>query len=317
MKTHMSTLIRLVLIITLGMASCTAPANQPAPTQPAPTPITPAQLSPTMPPLAESSPTMVVEDMIKHLNEGDSEGSLAYFADNATIYFVGMPPTGMEIYQGKEQLRAVWEDSVANHFKWEVDRISADGDIVTAKTRTWHDFTRQLGVAPNEFTDIYVVKDGKITTYSSTLSEASLAKLMPALAKVLPAAETPTPSTENPLSMMTVTLSDGTCSYTGPQALKAGEINVTWEVKDRDQKKYGLTFFSLDPDKNLVDLMAATIRSVPPEWSNLIWYQEQGPNTSQTYTVTVGVEQGPMYGVCWSKPPDLPIGNFGAVEVKP
>ena len=114
---------------------------------------------------------------------------------------------------------------------------------------------------------------------------------------------------------MTVTLSDGTCSYHGPLILKAGEIKVTWEVKEQDQKTYGLTLFTLNADKDLVDLMAATARSAPPEWVNMILYQEQSPQTSQTYNLTV--DKGPIYVVCWSKPPDMPIGNLGAFEVKP
>jgi ketosteroid isomerase-like protein len=119
--------------------------------------------------VTKASPTpssTLIMDMVKHLNDGDAEGSLAYFADNARIYFVGMPPTGMEIYQGREALRPVWEDSAQNHFKWEVEITSSDGDRVTAKTKTWHDFTRQLEVAPNEYNDVFVVRDGRITAYT-------------------------------------------------------------------------------------------------------------------------------------------------------
>ena len=94
-----------------------------------------------------------------------------------------------------------------------------------------------------------------------------------------------------------------------------GEIKVTWDVKDQNQKTYGLTFFTLDRDKDLIDLMAATARPVPPDWSNLMMYQEQGPNTSQTYSLKA--DQGPVYIVCWSKPPDITIGNVGPFEVQP
>jgi hypothetical protein len=39
--------------------------------------------------------------MIERLNAGDVEGSLAYFADDAVVYFMGFPPTGIEVYKGK------------------------------------------------------------------------------------------------------------------------------------------------------------------------------------------------------------------------
>ena len=90
MKTRLSNLIPLILILILGISGCAAPASPPAPSQPPPTPIPPTKLSPT-----ENPRSAVVLDMVKHLNDGDAEGSLAYFADNAMIYFIGMPPTGV------------------------------------------------------------------------------------------------------------------------------------------------------------------------------------------------------------------------------
>jgi hypothetical protein len=41
--------------------------------------------------------------MVERVNAGDAEGSLAYFADDVTGYIVGLPPTGMEVYRGKEE----------------------------------------------------------------------------------------------------------------------------------------------------------------------------------------------------------------------
>jgi hypothetical protein len=44
-------------------------------------------------------------------------------------------------------------------------------------------------------------------------------------------------------------------------------------------------------------------------------YEELGPGKSATYTFTV--EQGPVYLVCFSKPPDIAIGNAGPFTVVP
>jgi hypothetical protein len=76
-----------------------------------------------------------------------------------------MPPTGVEIYRGKEGIRPIWEECIGSHFKMEVEIVSVTGDVVNARSKTWHDFTRQLGVAPNEFVETYVVKDGKIPLF--------------------------------------------------------------------------------------------------------------------------------------------------------
>jgi hypothetical protein len=46
----------------------------------------------------------------------------------------------------------------------------------------------------------------------------------------------------------------------------------------------------------------------------MLLIQELGPGKTQTYNFTV--KEGPVYGICWSKPPDLPIGAVGPFEVK-
>jgi ketosteroid isomerase-like protein len=302
MKTCLKNFVVLFLAFALSLAGCAAPAT---PT-PAPIPVTGGEA-------AENPLAKVVLNMAERLNAGDLEGSLNYFADDAITYFVGLPPTGMEIYHGKEGIRPTWKDCIDNHFKMEVEIVSVVGEVVNARSKTWHDFTRQLGVAPNEFVETYVVKDGKITLYSSVITGESLAKLKPALAAVMPPEPTATPSTDTPVSEITVTIADGTCSYTGSKVLQAGEIKVNVDAAAETQKTSGLTFFSLEAGKDLLDLMAATSESSPPAWSNMLTEWQVGSGASRTYSFTA--TQGPLYLICWSKPPDLAVGNVGPLEV--
>lgn len=250
--------------------------------------------------------------MISFMNSGDIEKSLDYFADDAVVYIVGLPPTGMEIYAGKDQIRTLWQESVDNHFQWETEITRVDGNLVYVLARTWHDFTRQLKVAPLEYNDVYEVKEGKITTYGTIITADSLARFKPAFAEIMPP-EDPIPSTEEPVSEMLVTIADGTCSLDQSSSLKAGEIQVTWKIDDENKEGYALTLFNLNGDKDLLDLMASTAGN-PPSWANILFLQELGPGESQTHTFKV--ENGPVYLICWSKPPDLPIGNVGPIEVK-
>jgi ketosteroid isomerase-like protein len=291
--------------------------------QPTPTPVPTATPIPTVvsipAPTATPTPTpvsisAVVLGMVERMNAGDVEGSLAYFADDAMGYIVGLPPTGMEVYRGKEQIRTLWEDSFSNHFQWEVEITQVSGDEVYVRAKTWHDFTRELGVAPLEWIDVYEVKDGKITTYSTTITKDALAKLRPALAEVMQPEPTAAPSSDPPVSKMTVTIARGTCTTDSPMTLQAGEVTVTLDVQDQDNSLYALTLFNLDPDKDFTDLMASTAGSGPPPWSDMLLFEELGPGKSETYSFTV--EEGPVYLICWSKPPDLPIGNAGPFEVK-
>lgn len=113
---------------------------------------------------------------------------------------------------------------------------------------------------------------------------------------------------------MKVTIAGGTCTIDDPAPLQAGAIKVTLNIKDQNKTLYALTIFNLDTDKDFLDLMAATV-GLPPSWADTLLMKEQKPGTNNTYTFTV--EKGPVYLICWSKPPDLPIGNAGPIEVKP
>lgn len=320
MKTRLNQLIMTLMILVLSIAGCTNPATQPPPpqtpvpeataTQPPPTETSVVQATPTA-----SLPSATVMGMVERMNAGDLEGAMAYWADDAVVYFFGLPPTGTEIYKGKEQIRSVFEENVTSHLQWEVDIRSISGDEVNSRAKTWHDFTRQLGVAPIEATEVYLIHDGKIVTYGWTVTEESLARLKPALAEVMPPEPPAAPSSEKPVSELTVTISGGTCSYDGPMTLQAGEVTVTMDVQDQDKELYALTFFTLDADKDFLDLMASTAGSGPPSWSDMILLQELGPGKNETYSFTV--EEGPVYGVCWSKPPDLAIGAVGPFAVSP
>lgn len=314
MKTLLNQVTAIVIIVVWGMTGCAVAKNQSLPTEAAATQPSPTAAPVTQSAPADSLPSATVLEMVERLNAGDVEGSLAYFADDARVYFYGLPPTGTEIYHGKEQFRAVWEDSVSNHFKWEVETNSVADDVVNVRAKTWHDFTRELGVAPLEYTDVYLVKDGKITTYVTTITQESLARFKPAFAEVVPPEPDAAPSTDAPVSELTVTIAEGTCTAHGPVVLQPGEIQVTLDVQDQDKTLYALTFFTLAEDKDFLDLMASTAGEGPPDWAEMILLEELGPGKSETYSFTV--EQGPVYGVCWSQPPDLPIGAVGPFEVK-
>jgi hypothetical protein len=258
--------------------------------------------------------TEIILNMVERLNAGDVEGSLSHFADNAMVYLLGFPPTGIEVYKGKEHIHSLWEDSVSNHFEWDVKVGSVSDNIVNINAKTWHDFTRQIGVAPLEYIDIYEVKDGKIITYGSWLTEESLARFKPVFAEVMPPEPTATPLSDPPVSRMTVTIAGGTCTTEGPITLQAGEVTVALDVKDQDNTLYALTLFNLDPGKDILDLMVSTV-GMPPSWGEILMIEELGPGKSQNYTFTL--EKGPIYLICWSNPPDLPIGNAGPIPVVP
>jgi len=300
-KFHPLTMILMIALLGIICSSCASQQAQPSPTET------------LIPEETTESVSVTVQRMIERMNAGDVEGSLAYFADDATAYIIGLPLTGMEVYAGKEQIRALWQDSVDNHFQWETEITSVEGNIVFVRAKTWHDFTRQLEVAPLEYIDVYEVKDGKITTYGTTITADALARFKPAFAEAMPPEDPVAPSTEQPVSEMTVTIAGGTCAIDNPAPLQAGEIKVTLNIKDQNKGLYALTMFSLSDGKDILDLMASTT-GMPPSWAEILLLEELEPGKSATYTFNI--EKTPVYMICWSKPPDIPIGNAGPIEVK-
>lgn len=288
-----------ILLVVLIAAGCTAQAAAPTPTE-----------KPPAQPTATSVPiSAAVMGYAERLNAGDLEGSLAYFNDDSIFYVLGLPPTGTEIHTGKEQIRTMLEENVASHFKMEIEVLSVVDNVINTRTTTWHDFTREIGAAPLEATEVYVIEDGKIATEAWHISEGSLAKLKAALAEAMPAEPEPVSAVEVPVSEMTVTFAEGTCTYDGPLALEAGEVAVTMDVQDQNKDKYALTFFNLEPGKGFDDLMASTIQAGPPDWANMLSLHEVSPGKNSQFNITI--EKGPVYVVCWSKPPDLAIGSIG------
>ena len=292
--------ILVVVLSVLLLAGCTALAAAPLPTA-----------EPTPPPAPSTEPiSAVVVGYAERLSAGDLEGTLAFFDDNARMYLFGLPPTGTDLYNGKEQIKTMLEENIANHFKMEVEVLDVDEDVVTARTTTWHDFTREIGVAPLEATAVYVIKDGKITTEAWHVSEESLAKIKNALGDMPPE---PAAQVETPVSEIKVTIAGGACIYEGPPVLQAGSVAVTLDVQDQDRDSYLLLFVTLDAGKDFSDLMAATIGD-QPSWAHLVAMpNEKKPGESTQFDVTM--KKGPVYGICMSEPPELAIGAIGPFTI--
>ena len=124
----------------------------------------------------------VLTAMADSLNDGDVEATMALFTDDAIIKILFgnvLPP---ESYIGSEQVRFLMEDLVAMNFKIQIEILQVLGDIAVTRSKTWHDATIQLGIAPMEMVEIYPIEDGKIKGFVSILTDESLAKLQAALA---------------------------------------------------------------------------------------------------------------------------------------
>jgi ketosteroid isomerase-like protein len=129
------------------------------------------------------TPEEVVTAMIEATKNKDIEAGIALFADDA-VYTVGpLTPVDMPgpTIVGTDAIRAYWEAIVAKHFDTTREITGVEGNTVTTQYTYVDDNLRSLGLESTEGTEEWVVQDGKITEYTSTISDESVAEVMAAL----------------------------------------------------------------------------------------------------------------------------------------
>ena len=128
-----------------------------------------------------SSIANLVLASVNALNGGDVEGATAYFADDAVVKLVGLPPSEPDTFTGKPAVRAWLEGLRATNFTIQLEVQKVEGDAVISKALTWSDPTRQLGIAPLMGIEVDIVRDGKIAQAIWTISPESQAKMQAAM----------------------------------------------------------------------------------------------------------------------------------------
>jgi hypothetical protein len=129
----------------------------------------------------ETDPAAVAIASVDTISAGDVDASLVTFADDAVVNI--LLPGAPETYTGKEEIRAWLESLAAGHWEGGVKILQVEGNTVTTRLKSSMDPTRALGVAPLVGTDVYIVQEGKITSYTWTPTEETTAKLQAAMGR--------------------------------------------------------------------------------------------------------------------------------------
>lgn len=146
----------------------------------------------------ETDPESVVTASAEVFNAGDIEASMAFWADDAVVYILPSPPHA-GAHTGLEEIRAWFEGMIAVNGQIEVEILQVDGDTVTAKSRYWDDNVLALGIEYLEATEEYTVQDGKITAYTWTQTDESLAEFLAAVTALPETGVGPPPTETVPL----------------------------------------------------------------------------------------------------------------------
>lgn len=133
-----------------------------------------------MPPEA-MTPEEVVMAMIEAESAGDVETQIALFADDAVYAVLPSPPDMPEPIVGTDAIRARRAGLAAVNGESTTEITKVDGNIVTTLSRYTDDGIKNMGLDYIEGVEEYVIEDGKITSYTWTMTDESMAAFMAAM----------------------------------------------------------------------------------------------------------------------------------------
>ena len=114
------------------------------------------------------------------VNAHHVDAALAFFADDALVQFPNQPPPNS--HRGTSEIRAWLQADAAQHIRLQTDNLQMAGDRVTGIGRVEVDTLRPVGITLEGPVET-VVQGGKITSFTFTLSQDTLAKLQAATAQ--------------------------------------------------------------------------------------------------------------------------------------
>jgi hypothetical protein len=127
----------------------------------------------------ETGPDEVVSSSTKAFNDGNFEELIGYYADDAEVKFtIAIPRDSKNTYKGSEELLGMFEEMAERHTSKEVDIQNIDTVRVIANAKISDDFTREQGIDPLEYEEVYTFQDDKIRWVDSTISHDSVVNYM-------------------------------------------------------------------------------------------------------------------------------------------
>jgi len=127
-----------------------------------------------------TDPQSVFDGFHAAVNAHDIDAALAFFADDAVVQFPNQPPPN--VFRGKTEIRAWLQGDADQHIQVKTEQVKVAGDTMTWIAKVDVDDVRPLGITIEGPAEA-VLQDGKLKSFSFTLSDATLAKLQAATAQ--------------------------------------------------------------------------------------------------------------------------------------
>jgi len=129
----------------------------------------------------EPDPMSTINAWVEALNAGDIDAALSHLADDAVVQIVPPAPGTSGIFTGKGEVRGWYETIVGQNGVTALSDCQVDGETVTCVNNYAEDSFRSLGIDTVVGEWVAVVREGKLQSYTFTMSDESLAALMAAM----------------------------------------------------------------------------------------------------------------------------------------
>ena len=128
----------------------------------------------------DTDPLSIVNAWFEALNAGDIDAALSYLADDAVVTMVPPATPGDDgIFTGKEEIRGWYEGLVAAEGVASLSDCQVEGETVACIDTYTDNGLQAMGVDFIEGPLVLIVREGKIQSYTFTMSPESLAKFPP------------------------------------------------------------------------------------------------------------------------------------------
>jgi ketosteroid isomerase-like protein len=121
-----------------------------------------------------TDPKSVFDGFHAAVNAHNVDAALAFFADDAVVQFPNQPPPN--VHRGTAEIRTWLQGDADQHIQVATEQLVVAGDKLTWIAKVDVDDVRALGITLEGSVEA-VVQNGKIKSFSFTLSDATLAKL--------------------------------------------------------------------------------------------------------------------------------------------
>jgi hypothetical protein len=129
----------------------------------------------------EPDPMSIINAWLEALNAGDIDAALSYLADDGVVQIVPPAPGTSGVFTGREEVRGWYETVVGQNGVTTLSDYQVDGETVTCVNTYAEDSFRSLGIDSVVGEWVAVVREGKLQSYTFTMSDESLAALMAAI----------------------------------------------------------------------------------------------------------------------------------------